>query len=260
MPNNLEKQIEQIIISKMADLNRPDLFRRPLLAFSAAADAKYAELKQIIGEWHLNPQELLPTAQSVISYFVPFTKPVVADPKAVQDGSAIWHEAYVIINNYFDEINQAIVEHLNSLGFSTQAIQATNTFNAKDLKSMWSHRSAAAIAALGIFGANGLLITEKGSGGRFCAVLTSAPLAIEQKPVLDKCLYLKDGSCGLCIEICPVKAFIVDENNKSTCDKFVCLIELKKNDQKQREATGNFDKAYDTCGKCISICPLAYIE
>jgi epoxyqueuosine reductase QueG len=117
---------------------------------------------------------------------------------------------------------------------------------------MWSHRSAAAIAGLGTFGANKLLITEKGSGGRFCTILTSAVLKANQVPIESKCLYLKNGSCGLCFKICPVNALFPD-----SIDKFACQNEVNKNEAKPKEST-NLQSA-DTCGKCISVCPFAYI-
>ncbi len=107
MPHNLEQEIEQIVVNKMADLNRPDLFRKPLVGFSSAHDPQYPGLKEIIGPWHSNPTEILPEAESVISYFVPFTKTVVSGPKDAPTTSPLWAEAYMVINKYFAEISEA---------------------------------------------------------------------------------------------------------------------------------------------------------
>ena len=245
---NLEKDIEQIIISEVAALDRSDLYRTPLVAFSAANDEKYSDLKKIIGEWHLNPNELLPDAKSLISYFVPFTKEVVAGPKTAKYSSSIWEEAYLIVNKYFDHINEAISRYLTNHGFFVKTIKATHTYDPKDMQSMWSHRSAAAIANLGDFGINRMLITEKGCGGRFCTVITSAPLTAGREKFENKCLYIKNGSCGLCLKACPIDALTTN-----SFDKFACQTELKRNNEK-----GDFGA--DTCGKCISVCPVAYIE
>jgi len=251
MTKNVEADIKQIIMDEVEKLNRPDLVRRPLVAFSSAGDERYAELKQIVGEWHLTPTEMLPGAQSVISYFIPLTERVVLDPKSVPDGSLLWGEAYVVINAYFNHINDAIAQYLTAHGFSAKTIRPTHTYDPGDLKSMWSHRSAAAIAGLGAFGLNRMLITERGSGGRFCTVITSAPLKTEQARAQNKCLYFIDGSCGLCMKICPVDALAPDGFDKFTCQK-----ELNKNGEKQK---GKTEYMADTCGKCISICPMAYI-
>jgi len=248
----IEIKVEQIITNQIIALDRPDLFREPIVAFSAADDKRYGELKEIIGEWHLNPTELLSEAKSVISYFVPFTKEVASEPKKVEGGSPLWSEAYQEINEHFDNINQAVSDYLNGLGYSTKTIKATHTYDPKDMRSMWSHRSAAAIAGLGSFGANKLLITEKGSGGRFCTILTSAILEADQNSIENKCHYLKNGSCGLCFKICPVNALSPD-----SIDKFVCQDEVNKNEAKLKETTKL--QSADTCGKCISVCPFAHI-
>lgn len=89
MDSVLAMDIENIIIEKVASLGRADLFRKPLVGFSAARDTKYEDLKKLIGEWHLKPTEILENAETVISYFIPFTKEVVIDPKKVVEGSAL---------------------------------------------------------------------------------------------------------------------------------------------------------------------------
>jgi len=254
----IEKRIEQIIADKMMELNRGDLFREPIVSYSSADDERYFELKEIIGEWHLSPRELLPNVNSVISYFVPFTDSVVFEPKSMETASPLWGEAYEVINGYFNHINEAISDYLTSLNYSVKTIPATHTYDPKDMKCFWSHRSAAVIAGLGTFGANSLLITEKGSGGRFCSVLTSAMLVgaqslNESENQEPKCLYMKNGTCGLCIRACPVGALSFEN-----LDRFACQAELAKNKEELIEKT-SFENV-DVCGKCVSICPVAYIE
>ncbi|MBE6012849.1 MAG: epoxyqueuosine reductase [Lachnospiraceae bacterium] len=253
MDKTLEKTIEDIITEQLLILNRPDLYRSPLVSFSSADDKRYKELKNIIGEWHLTPKELLPEAESIISYFVPFTKDVASEPKKIREGSPLWGEAYQEINKHFNIINDAVSNYLIGLGYQAKAIKPTHTYDPKDLKSLWSHRSAASIAGLGNFAANRLLITEKGSAGRFCTVITSAPLKADNKLTENKCLYVKNKSCGLCFKICPVKALAGD----GSFDKFACQKELNKNEEGLKKSAPL--KSADICGKCISICPFAYI-
>ncbi len=252
-PTNLEETMERIIVEQLYTLRRSDLFRQPLVAFSAADDKRYSDLKEIIGAWHLNPAELLSDAKSVISYFVPFTKSVAMEPQRVAHGSLLWSEAYQEINKHFNRINEAVSSHLAGLGYSAVSIKPTHTYDPKDLKCMWSHRSAAAIAGLGAFAANGLLITEKGAAGRFCTVITSAELKTNRAPVENKCLFIRNGTCRLCFEVCPAKAL-----SPAMVDKFACQDELNKNEKIMKEETAL--QSADTCGKCISICRFAYIE
>lgn len=248
----LEQALRRIITEQVAAIGRPDLFRPPLAAFSDAGDPRFADLKEQIGPWHQLPSELLPEARSVISYFVPFTRAVAAQPRTVADGAPLWGEAYVVVNEALGHVNDAVAACLAEAGFSARTLPATHTYDPAVLHCLWSHRSAGVIAGLGAFGANRLVITDKGSGGRFCTVLTSAPLPSRLPPARERCLYLRTGACGLCFDICPVKALKPDG-----MDKFACQDELNKNDARQRARTGY---EADVCGKCISVCPFAYIE
>lgn len=249
----LETDIKTIIKNEMQALNRPDLYRKPLIAYSSAGDVRYLQLKKIIGEWHLTPREILAGAQSVISYFVPFTKEVALSPKKSKAETYLWGEAYAVINDYFAHINDAVCEYLRTNGYLASAIPSTHTYNPVDMKCVWSHRSAAAIAGLGTFGANRMLITEKGSAGRLCTVLTSAPLLYQKELPDSACPYIKSGSCGLCFQICPAGAL-----KPGTIDRFACQKVTDRNG-KVLEETANLKEA-DTCGKCVGVCPLAYIE
>ena len=247
----MEREIETIIAEKLLELNRPDLYRQPITAFSAANDRRYAQLKEIIGDWSLNPIEIMPKAKSVISYFIPYTKKLTDEPKKHEDASYVWAEAYELINKHFHDINEAVVKYLISKGFLAESIIVT--YDHDILRAVWSHKSAAAIAGLGVFGANRLLITEKGSSGRYGSIITSAKLEANENTLTDKCLYIKSGSCGLCFKICPVNALA-----PNSFDKFSCKNVLLKN-KKILQETSQLEHV-DVCGKCISICPLAYVE
>jgi len=238
----MEQELRDLIVREVAARNRPDLFREPLVAFSSAHDPRYAELKTIVDEAYLCPPELMADAQSVISYMILFTEEVVKAPQS--DDPTLWGDAYHTANALFGPINEAIIQHLTDRGFSAMRIPAAYAWDPTTLSATWSDISAGAIAGLGTFGANNMLITEKGSGGRLGTVLTSAPLQMTTKATQNKCPYPEDGSCGLCFQICPSKALRLD--------KMIARADC------EYEA-GKDNKAY-VCGKCISVCPLGYIE
>ena len=147
-----------------------------------------------------------------------------------------------------------ISNYLVDKGYSAQDMAPTHTYDPKDMKSTWSHRSAAAIAGLGDFGLNRMLITSKGCEGRYGTVITSAPLDVNADKEENRCLYVLDGSCSLCIDVCPVDALNMDDDfDKFTCQDF--LMENKRLMEESHEIKGA-----DTCGKCISVCPVVYIE
>lgn len=246
----LEEAIAAIVRAEVDSANRPDLFRRPLCGFSAADDPRYHALKTIIGPWHLDPIELLKDAKSVVSFFVPFTVDLPRSAGAEEPVSALWGEAYVVLNNLFDTIGKALSKFLSMQGFSALPIASTHTYDPEKLQSMWSHRSAAAISGLGSFGANRLLITAKGSAGRFCTLLTSAPLEPSPSPAPERCFHHKSGGCLLCVKSCPVGALKPD-----AFEPFSCNGRLLENADKL-SGIG----FCDVCGKCIASCPLAYLE
>jgi len=252
MKETVKYNIEAIINQKMKQLNRSDLFREPLVGISDADDLRYGRLKEIIGPWHLNPDEILANAQSVISYYIPFTKHVSTDPKKRQNGSYVWSEAYQEINVYFDTINQSIVDYLKENGYDATGIKATHTYDPATMQCQFSHRSAAVIAGLGDFGFNRLVITSRGSGGRFCSVITTAKIDDDQEPYPTKCLRKLGQKCDLCLNICPVDAF-----HEEDFSKFACQDELNKNGDLLKKETDLV--LCDTCGKCLSICPFVYL-
>lgn len=247
----LEDELTGIIEKAVEDLHRGDLFRIPLVAFSDAEDTRYAELKQIVGPWVRTPKEFLPNARSVVSYFVPFTREVAAAPPHDPQNTALWGESYAVINDYFGTINDSLCKFLESKGHEAQAVPATHTYNEADMRSAWSHRSAAAIAGLGYFSANRMLVTAKGSAGRYCTVFTSADLPRRKEAPKNRCPYLRNESCGRCFEACPVGALKPDG-----LDLFACQAETRRNEKLHIELA-NLHGA-DTCGKCIAACPLSY--
>ncbi|MGN0262269.1 MAG: 4Fe-4S double cluster binding domain-containing protein [Eggerthellaceae bacterium] len=253
MESFLENDVRQLVEECVAQLDRPDLFRKPLVRFAQASDPRFNDLKELIGPWHATPCELMPEAKSVISYFVPYTREVALGPKHASKYDIDWAEAYQEINAGFDCVNNALKAFLESRGHKVVTIPSTHTYDPKDLKASWSHRSIAVIAGLACLGSNRLAITEKGSAGRFCSVITSAELCSSEPPIEQKCLYISKGSCGLCFDACPIGAL-----KPESFDKFACQDRLNENQDEIRRQSSLEDA--DVCGKCISVCPFCYIE
>lgn len=249
----LEQGVAKLIEEAIVKLDRSDLFRMPLVAFSDAHDKRYEDLKAIVGDWVKLPTDFLPSAQTVISYFVPFTRELAAAPRQSESVSTKWGEAYLVVNDFFAGANERICSYLQEQGFEATAVPATHTYDPVDMKSAWSHRSAAAIANLGYFAANRMLVTEKGSAGRFCTVFTSANIETRLQKPENRCLSLINDSCRRCFDVCPVGALRSDG-----FDRFACQDVLFKNMDEIQVKTG-LEEA-DVCGKCVSVCPLAYFE
>lgn len=247
---NLYESVTNIILKEVENLNRSEIVRPPLVAISNPNDPRYNELKGILGDIYKPPFELLPEAKSIISYFIPFTKELALS--SANGASEMWAEAYITINKHFLRIDQAVSDYLKLLGYDIYRIAGVHSYKHDVLKCAWSHKSAAVIAGLGQFGLNNLLITDKGSAGRFCTILTTAPIEVSTYKTQVHCLYMKNKSCKICMDSCPVSALSPDGFERFTCHDNVII----KNAEKFKEKIG----FAEVCGICISNCPLAYIE
>lgn len=254
MEMTLEKKIEQIIKDKVKEIGRPDLFREPHVGFVSATDPSVLHVKEIVGPWHDLPENQLPGAKSIIAYVVPFTKEVALDPNYAKFSGLTWSKAYVIINKNFDLISAAVADYLRSLGYEAATVVATNDYDPSDPVSSWSHRTMACASGLGKFGMNRILITEKGSAVRYCSLLTTAELKPTGPYTGPECMGLKDSSCTLCLDACPVDALTRwADGGKLACQELQNVYHDKMIEELSVDTAG-------TCGKCISVCPLAYIE
>ena len=245
----IEEKIKECIKREVEKIGRPDLFREPIVGFSSSSDKRYDELKNIIGPWVVHPKEILNTCESVISYFVPFTKDVACAPSKEEYQANIWSEAYNIINRNFPEISLKVVSLLKDEGYDASVIVSVNNTDLGSLKSEWPNKSASVISEIGSFGKNHIVMTKKGSAGRLMTVFTSAKLQVSSKYDGPTCI-----NCNKCVDICPVHS--IGENGDINLKD--CLDRLNLSDELFLKSSAFETLA--TCGKCSSVCPFSYIE
>ena len=83
--------------------------------------------------------------------------------------------------------------------------------------SSWSERHAAHAAGLGTFGLCDGLITAKGKAMRVGSVVAKISIEPTPRPYADHrayCLFFADGTCGKCIDRCPVRAITESGHDK----------------------------------------------
>ena len=92
---------------------------------------------------------------------------------------------------------------------------------------------------------NNMLITEAGTCGRFYSLITDYPADTDGPVRKERCLYKRNGSCGLCVRRCPIHALTL----KSGFDRVACQRHL-----------ADFEKRLgaDVCGKCTLQLPCTY--
>lgn len=236
------------------DAIRPDLagmriYDTPIFGIAAASDCIFREFlnDKVIGREFLLPEKWLPDAQSVISFFVPFTEQVkVSNRQQNSKPSDEWLHARIEGQIMLNKLADYIAEQLKEDGF-TAVIPATDPHfrMIKSYASNWSERHVAYACGLGTFGLSRGLITRKGVAGRFGSVVTSAPLPVTKREYDDPFAYCT--MCGRCQQNCPVNAIditrgIIDGKDQTTCELFLNSTNLPPHGLHQRKRYG--------CGKC----------
>lgn len=224
-------------------------YREPLVGFAAAADLRFRELQQVVHPSHALPDDLLPGARSVVSFFLPFAPWVLeANAQHPEQVADEWAVAYVETNRLIGHITEQLIHDLAERGVRAAAEPASHNFDVKTLVSHWAHKSVAVIAGLGSFGLHQMVITDAGCAGRFGSLVLDADLPIPPVETRERCLYWADGSCLECVTRCPVDA--LDPNQP--LDKQACWHRCQYI-AKRFESLGRAE----ICGKCaIGPCSL----
>jgi epoxyqueuosine reductase len=209
----------------------------PLVGFAAADDPLFAQYKEIIGEFHLTPQEVLAKAcgpevraATVISWTLPITK-ATRETNRRED---LWpSRAWAFTRTHGEAVNVALRRHLTAWlenrGYLATAPQLAPFWKEfaetpVGIASSWSERHAAYAAGLGTFSLNDALITPRGIAHRLGSVVTDLSLPPTPRPQIDyrwNCLFHREGTCGLCIERCPVGAISREGHDKVKCREYV---------------------------------------
>ena len=220
------------------------IYDAPIFAFGCADDALYTTYKSadIIGSHFLSPTQWLPSAKTVISFFLPYTGTI----KAANAADNRWPANEWLHGRYQGQqllvlLMEYLVDALSQAGFSALAPGLDQRFKTGDgsgnrFSSNWSERHVAYACGLGTFALSRGVITKKGICGRFGSVLTSLALPADTRDYDD--IYEYCNMCGLCISRCPAGAISFEEGMQhSLCGGFV-------------DETGVKHGPMYGCGKC----------
>ena len=227
------------------------LFDAPLVGFASADDDLFEKYKQpeIIGEYYFAPVEWLPSAHTVISFFLPFTEAVRSGNRVDRtDPSLGWLygriEGQAFIARFMTNVQKLLRENNIEACAPSQderfafRFEATSTDGISDFhaESRWSERHAAYACGLGTFGLSRGLISPKGIAGRYASVIISAkwqPTAREYTGVYEYCI-----RCGACARNCPAQAISLEYGkNNILCNAHIEIMR------------GKYSPRYG-CGKC----------
>lgn len=232
-------------------------FDEPLVGFAAADDPLFHDYRQVIGPFHLTPRELLPEAQTVISWVLPVNRATSKDNSREE----LWPaRSWALTRNNGEMFNVALRRHivafLEEKGARALAPQLSPQWQQVDdprigVASSWSERHAAYAAGLGTFSLNDALITARGIAHRLGSVVTDLVLSPTPRTAPDfrhNCLWFREGSCGACIGRCPAKALSNEGHDKKRCRAYVYGAVPK-------EVSERYGVAQTGCGLCQTRVP-----
>lgn len=213
------------------------LWGPPLVGVADGEDPYYKFLKTHIGEFHWNPREVFqlkypgqePANLRVVSMIFPQTK----ETKETQRMETLCPSREWIVSRgewepMIEEFGEKLVKRLYESGIKAVSLDLVKEFRAfcdpkVGWSSNWSHRHSAYLAGLGTFGLSDGLITEYGKAIRITSLIIDYPLEISKMPYDNHnqwCLYYQDGSCGACINRCPVQAISEEGHDKNLCAEY----------------------------------------
>jgi len=211
----------------------------PLVGFSSGADPLYIFYKKDIGDFYILPHEFMkhkyrreydPSQLTVISWILPQTEATKQDQrKETHFPSERWARSRIFGEQVNVKLRKHVVEILEQNGYDAvgpmiSPIWKGATSEKYGFASTWSERHAAYAAGLGTFGLSDALITPKGKAMRSGSVIVDAVIPPTSRPYENHneyCLFLMDGTCGKCIERCPIGAITEKGHNKVLCRKYV---------------------------------------
>lgn len=153
---------------------------------------------------------------------------------------------YNTVNARLDQISFILAKRIQEKGYLAYPVPASQIIDQNKLVGVVSHKLVANLSGLGWIGKNCLLITpEYGPRVRLSTILTNMPLPAG-KPIENKC-----GSCNLCVQECPAKAFTgIKFNPQEPREKRFNALACYKYQRERESKMGD-----SLCGLCVHICP-----
>lgn len=222
-------------------IDQPELrmWAPPLIGFAAGEDPYFRFFKEDIGPFYWTPAEAYALGRPEdpasdgdlvsISLVFPQEEATKREQRGQdRDPGPLWISSRNTWEPYMASVCGSIVETLSAYGIPAVAVDLLPelvwlTSERYGFAARWSHRHAAFVAGLGTFGLSDGLITRKGKAMRCTTILAKAKLAPDPRPYETHtawCSYHKDGSCGVCMDRCPIGALTPQGHDKIACKAY----------------------------------------
>ena len=242
--NELSQRLVDYAAAYPEKYNQIAIWREPIIA-CAPADDRFQRLKEIIALDHALPQDLLPSAKTVVVWFIPFKRHIQIDNTGGERPSLSWGRAYPSTNDMINRAGIAMQAMIQEAGGKSALTPATHNFDKERLISLWSHKHLGHLIGLGRYGTNCQFITPAGCSGRMGSLVTDLDLGDHPLVTADELCLIKVGKkCGKCIKACPIDAL-----SEEGMDRAACYARLQENYHLLMEPDGLPDTT-DVCAKC----------
>ena len=207
--------------NRLKDFGDSPIYLSPLLKAASARDPLFLKYKdpEVIGPHHLAPEEWLPGARTVLSYFLPFSPRIVESNSGDGLPSVEWVYGRIEGELMNDETRRFIEAYLKKAGGKALVPPFDPRYRVVERRSTWSERHAAYAAGLGTFGLSRGLITESGCAGRYGSVLTDLEFEPSPRPYATPDEYCTH--CGECIPRCPSGAITAAGKDVARCAAYI---------------------------------------
>ncbi len=98
---------EEYVATEPDRIGTEGWWQTPLLV-STPIDERFDILPQVVFNEHMHPQDLLPSAKSLIVFFVPFKRELVKENKKGERPCRNWGLAYVHTNDLINRLSQEL--------------------------------------------------------------------------------------------------------------------------------------------------------
>lgn len=209
-----------------------------LVGFASGIDPLWQQYKEYVGAFHWTPWEVFnqhcpdinvsADQLTVISWILPQREQVrELNKQAKLYPSEAWARIRVHGEAFNIALRKHLVKKLEESGAAAVAPMLVPNWAIVKSKqfsyaSSWSERHAAHAAGLGTFGLCDGLITQKGKAMRAGSVVVNLKLEPTPRTYSNHqayCLFFAKGTCGKCIERCPVQAISEKGHDKEKCRK-----------------------------------------
>lgn len=224
--------------NRFVQIDGSPIFDEPIIGFAPGDAPLFAEFKEIIGQFHLTPQEVLEQntepprkweGLSVICWVLPIAVDTrKSNAQKRKFPSKKWAHTRAYGEEFNNLVRREVAGLLSRMGYPAVAPVLSPSFRMLEtpegLASTWSERHALYAAGLGTFSLSYGFITPKGIAHRCGSVVAAVELPSTGGVYphhLANCLFFKDGSCSACIRRCPCGAITEKGHDRIRCREYL---------------------------------------